>query len=166
MTQTLLYPSNCTGHIALLALFQLGFSTVQIPHLGSFSWTGGPEASQGQRTGATLWTWHRSWGRWVLGQDLGSDVPPRRPVPVTSWSTISTQWWQPWSRRPANPARAGCDTWRGWRRFTARCWGRGPRGGAAMVSGRWGRAEDQLGQQTAERDGVGPEQHSTCLEPV
>lgn len=65
---------------------------------------------------------------------------PDRPAPATPWSASSTPWWQRWSRWRASPARAGRDTWRGWRRFTARCWGRRrpPEGAAAVSGGRTG----------------------------
>ena len=83
-----------------------------------------------------LQTWRRSWGRWMLGWDPGSTPLPDRPAPVAPWSATSTPWWQPWNRWLASPARAGWDTWRDWRRFTARCWGQQrPPGGAVKVSG-------------------------------
>lgn len=76
---------------------------------------------------------------WVGGGRAGTQALaalPDRPAPATPWSASSTPWWQRWSRWRASPARAGRDTWRGWRRFTARCWGRRrPPGGAAAVSG-------------------------------
>lgn len=77
---------------------------------------------------------------------------PDRPALAAPWSAISTPWWPPWSRWPANPTRAGRDTWRGWRKYTARCWGRRrPPGGAAAVSGRGqrGPARARRGRQRA-----------------
>lgn len=96
----------------------------------------------GDREDAQVWAASgnlraRGWGGggWAGTQALAP--LPDRPALARPWSAISTPWWQPWSRWPASPARAGRDTWRGWRRFTAPCWGRRrPPGGAAAVSGR------------------------------
>lgn len=133
---------SCRRHLATAVASQERFPgcAARSPWRGSWVWS--PAPPPGQRGGARL----NSPCTCRFGVGVGVDgcwagiqaltLLPDRPAPAAPWSNISMQWWQPRSRWLASLARDGKDTWNGWKRFTARCWGRRrPPGDAAAVSG-------------------------------